>query len=83
MTSKTYHIVIPFLEEEGVVVALEAIQCNSADQAAQRVDEMSKLSGVVGALAFSRSGDIKTGVFDDAVILKTCGDVPLDVDNLS
>jgi hypothetical protein len=31
-----------------------------------------------GAVAFSRSGDPNSGEFDDAVILKTFGQVPED-----
>jgi hypothetical protein len=31
-----------------------------------------------GAVAFSRSGDLNLGEFDDAVILKTFGQVPED-----
>ena len=31
-----------------------------------------------GAVAFSRSGDLNLGEFDDAVILKTFGKVPED-----
>ena len=31
-----------------------------------------------GAVAFSRSGDPNVGEFDDAVILKTFGEVPED-----
>lgn len=54
MPSKTYHVVIPFVLDEGAVVAGEAIQCESADQATQRAEAVSKLSGVVGAHAFSR-----------------------------
>jgi iron complex transport system permease protein len=33
----------------------------------------------VGAVAFSRTGDTDTGVFDDAVVLKQFGDVPTDL----
>jgi hypothetical protein len=32
----------------------------------------------VGAVAFSRSGDLNLGEFEDAVILKTFGEVPAD-----
>jgi hypothetical protein len=35
-------------------------------------------SGPAGAVAFSRSGDPNLGEFEDAVILKTFGDVPED-----
>lgn len=32
-----------------------------------------------GAVAFSRSGDLNLGEFEDTVILKTFGDVPEDL----
>lgn len=32
-----------------------------------------------GAVAFSRSGDLTIGEFDDAVVLVSIGDVPADL----
>jgi hypothetical protein len=39
---------------------------------------MSRYEANAGAIAFARRGDPNLGEFDDAVILKTFGDVPED-----
>jgi hypothetical protein len=48
------------------------------DALALRAQAMSFDEANVGAVAFSRSGDPNIGEFDDAVILKTFGQVPED-----
>lgn len=40
---------------------------------------MSRHLSNAGAVAFSRTGDMDVGEFDDAVILKTFGEVPDDL----
>jgi hypothetical protein len=41
---------------------------------------VSQREGTVGAIAFSRSGDLSSETFDDAQVLRKFGDAP---DNLS
>jgi hypothetical protein len=45
------------------------------DQAVRIANSLAKVAGHCGAIAFSRTGDRAIGDFDDAVILKTIGEV--------
>jgi hypothetical protein len=38
--------------------------------------------GIVGSIAFSRSGDLSSGTFEDAQVLKKFGDAPDDLSGL-
>jgi len=40
---------------------------------------MTRAEGIVGAVAFSRTGDPAGGEFADAVLLKAFGEVPSDL----
>jgi hypothetical protein len=55
-----------------------AIECPSGAAAIRRAEAIARLDANAGAVAFSRSGDPNLGEFEDAVILKTFGDVPED-----
>jgi hypothetical protein len=56
----------------------EAVECPNGVAAIRRAQAMSFNEANAGAVAFSRSGDPNIGEFDDAVILKTFGQVPED-----
>jgi uncharacterized protein YifE (UPF0438 family) len=43
---------------------------------------LSRRKGVVGSIAFSRSGDLSSGTFEDAQVLKRFGDAPNDLSAL-
>jgi len=47
-----------------------------------RAEVLSRKSGNVGAIAFSRSGDPATGDFSDAKLIRKFGDVPDDLSSL-
>src|SRR5258706_11960068 len=53
--------------------------CASAGTAILQAEVLSKTAGIVGAVAFSRTGDPDIGIFDDAVVLKRFGEVPTDL----
>ena len=55
------------------------IECAGAGTAILQAEVLSKTAGVVGAVAFSRTGDPDIGIFDDAVVLKRFGEVPTDL----
>ena len=42
-------------------------------------EAVAKTGGVVRSLAFNRTGDPDTVVFDDAVVFKTFGQIPSDL----
>ena len=74
-----YYVALPFTPEEGGGLAPGlAIECPSATAAIQRAEANARHDANAGAVAFSRSGDPNLGEFDDAVILKTFGEVPDD-----
>lgn len=81
MPTLTYHAALPFqLAEDGSVGPGEAIECPSAETAIVSAEILSRIVGNIGVVAFSRTGDPDAGqLFEDAVVLKTHGDVPSDL----
>ena len=57
----------------------EAIECLNAAAAILQAEILSQAAGNVGAIAFSRTGDPDVGKFEDAVVLKTFGDLSVDL----
>ena len=78
----TYYVALPFVMADDGVAAGEAVECMSANAAVMRAEALSRKSGHVGALAFSRSGDPATGEFGDAKLIRKFGDVPDDLSTL-
>jgi hypothetical protein len=76
MATMTYYVALAFTRsEDGEIVACEPKEARSSDQAIRMASTMAKVEGHCGAIAFSRTGDPALGDFDDAVILKTVGEV--------
>ena len=75
MAAVTYYVALPVAAGEDGPVALEAVECMSANAAIIRAESLSRKEGHVGAIAFSRTGDPGVGEFDDAVLLRKFGDV--------
>lgn len=73
-----YYVALPFIAVEGGLAPGEAVECPNGAAAIRRAQAMSANESNAGAVAFSRSGDPNLGEFDDAVILKTFGEVPDD-----
>ena len=78
----TYYVALPFIASEDGAVPGQAEECQSASQAIARAETLSRKAGHVGALAFSRSGDLSAGEFSDAALIKKFGDVPDDLSEL-
>ena len=73
--SITYYVALPFvLTEDGEIIPGEAQDRQTAGAAVMAAEAMARRYG--GAIAFSRTGDPSTGVFADAVILRSFGEVP-------
>ena len=82
MAAITYYVALPFvLNEEGVLVPGEAQDRQTASAAIRLAEDMAKRFG--GAVAFSRTGDPQVGEFEDAVVLRSFGEVPSLGDLLS
>jgi hypothetical protein len=77
MATMTYYVALAFMrsQEDGEIVACEPKEARSSDQAIRMAGTMAAMEGHCGAIAFSRTGDPALGDFEDAVILKTVGEV--------
>lgn len=74
-----YFVALPFTRIDDGLAPGEAVECPNGTAAIRRAEAMSANRANAGAVAFSRSGDPNLGEFDDAVILKTFGEVPDDL----
>ena len=80
MTTITYYVALPFAcANDGAIVPGKAVECPSAEIAILQAEFLSQAAGNVGAIAFSRTGDPDLGKFEDAVVLKTFGDLSVDL----
>jgi len=77
MATMTYYVALAFTRSEdgGDIVPCEPKEARSSDQAIRMAGKMAAMDGSCGAIAFSRTGDPTLGDFEDAVILKTVGEV--------
>jgi hypothetical protein len=76
MASVTYYVALAFTRsEDGDIVACEPKEARSSSQAIRMAEALAATDCHCGAIAFSRSGDPAMGDFEDAVILKTIGEV--------
>lgn len=80
MADLTYYVAMPFTEDEtGSPVAGTAEEFQTPSSAVRRAEALSRAPGMLGAVAFSRSGDPMIGEFKDAVVIKAFGNLPADV----
>lgn len=77
MGTMTYYVALAFMKSEdgGEIVACDPKEARSSEQAIRMAASLAVEEGHCGAIAFSRTGDPALGDFDDAVILKTVGEV--------
>jgi hypothetical protein len=73
-----YYVAMSFIPMDHGLGPADAVECPTEAAAIRRAEAMSRHAATAGAVAFSRSGDPNLGDFEDAVILKTFGDVPED-----
>ena len=71
-----YYAAMPFIPMEHGLAPGQALECPTEGAAIRRAEAMARHQANAGAVAFSRSGDPTLGEFEDAVILKTFGEVP-------
>jgi hypothetical protein len=71
-----YYVAIPFIPMDHGLAPGQAVECPTEAAAIRRAEAMSRHAAIAGAVAFSRSRDPNLGDFEDAVTLKTFGDVP-------
>jgi hypothetical protein len=80
--SVTYYVALPFVRTEDGLAPGEAQEMPNEAAAIRRAEAMARDTTYAGALAFKRSGDPAMGSFNDAVVLKTFGEVPDRLDEL-
>jgi hypothetical protein len=73
-----YYVALPFARVDGGLAPGEAIECPHAAAAVRSAEALARKEANAGAVAFSRQGSPELGEFEDAVILKTFGEVPDD-----
>ena len=80
MTTLTYYVALPFvLTEDGTIVPGQVVECPNAPVAIMQASILSQIAGNVGAIAFSRTGDPYVGKYEDARVLKTFGELPVNL----
>jgi len=76
VATMTYYVALAFMRsEDGSIVACEPKEARSSDQAIRMASSLAAAECHCGAIAFSRTGDPGLGDYEDAVILKTVGEV--------
>ena len=80
--SVTYFVALPFIGSEEGPVPAEAVECPNEGTALLKAEAMSRKEGVVGSLAFKRTGNPNEGSFGEPTILRTFGTVPENLDEL-
>jgi hypothetical protein len=71
-----YYVALPFILVEGGLAPGEAVECPHGAAAIRRAHGMAFDRKNAGAVAFSRTGDLNLGEFEDAVILRTSARYP-------
>jgi hypothetical protein len=82
MADVTYYVALPFVMSDDGPAPRDGIECTSARAAIMRAETLLRIDGNIGAVAFSRTGDLALGDFGDAVLRRAFGEVPLDLSAL-
>ncbi|EIG63698.1 hypothetical protein [Bradyrhizobium sp. WSM1253] len=82
MPAVTYYVALPFVAADDGIAAGEAVECFNPNAAVMKAEALSREPGIVGALAFSRTGDPGSGDFSDATLIRKFGAVPDDLSAL-
>ena len=80
--SITYYVALPFGQSDDGIAAGQAQEMPSEHAAIRRAEAMSRNPENIGALAFKRTGAPNLGNFGEAMVLKTFGQVPENLDEL-
>ena len=73
-----YYVALPFARVDGGLAPGEAVECPHEGAAIRTRSSNVPQYGQCRSVAFSRRGSPELGEFEDAVVLKTFGDVPDD-----
>jgi hypothetical protein len=74
MAEVTYYVALPILvRADGECYEGEGVECPSPSAAVREAEIMVRRPGIVGSIAFSRTGCLHLGEFDDAEELARFG----------
>lgn len=74
----TYFVVQSFtLGSRGALIADDPVEATGAEHARRLAERLAATK--IGVVAFSRSGDLGTGEFEDATVLYMSGDLPMEI----
>lgn len=83
MPDMTYYVAMPISEDDsGSAVPGTAEEFQGPNAAIRRAETLARMPGVIGSVAFSRTGDPMIGEFKDATVLRAFGQVPSDLSGL-
>jgi hypothetical protein len=82
MSEITYYVALSFISADDGLAPGQAVECQNPNAAVMKAEALSRKEGFVGAIAFSRSGDLATGDFGDAKLIRKFGEVPDDLSAL-
>ncbi len=83
MPDMTYYVAMPFTEDDtGAAAPGTAEEFQGPTAAMRRAESLARMPGVIGAVAFSRTGDPMAGEFKDATILRKFGNAPVDLSGM-
>jgi hypothetical protein len=74
MSEITYYVALPFVLADDGFAPGEAVECLNPNAALIKAEALARKPGFV-AIAFSRSGDLATGDFGDAKLIRKFGEV--------
>lgn len=75
----TYYVVQSFQRsKKGKLVADQPVMVKTEAEAAAKARRLSEARA--GVVAFSRTGDVTTGEFEDAIVIASYGDMPVEME---
>ncbi len=78
MSEITYYVALPLVSADDGLAPGDAVECLNPNAATMKAEALAHKPRFVGAIAFSRSGDLAAGDFGDAKLVRKFGEVPED-----
>lgn len=79
MPEITYYVALPFVAGDNGIAAGTSFECFNSAAVVRRAKALSRRAGNIGAVAFSRTLNPKTGACSAPRVIKVFGDVPKDL----
>lgn len=79
MPEVRYYVALPFVASDSGIAAGTPFECFNSAAVIKRAKALSRRAGNIGAVAFSRTLNPKTGACSDPEVIKAFGEVPKDL----